>query len=169
MKLQPCSPSPLGPPAPTPSSPVPGRHLSFLAVGTVAGQYYSILVDGRRGAFLRVTVWSALLYAACAALSSLGTLLERRLALAWRSRLTTRLQAAYCADARFHCLHTDNPDQRMAQDVRTLADDAAGIARVAVSVPFRMTLFSVKTAHFLGWRGLAVVGGFVVCAVLIQW
>lgn len=141
----------------------------FAAVGKVAGSYYAILVDFDPGAFLATTLHSAVLYAACAVLSGVGTALQRRLALSWRQRLTATLHAAYCAGAAFAGLRLDNPDQRTTRDARALCDDLAAVARVAVSIPFRGAYYAALTAGYLGWRGLAVAAAYFICATLLQW
>uniref|UniRef100_A0A1D1ZUR4 ABC transporter domain-containing protein n=2 Tax=Auxenochlorella protothecoides TaxID=3075 RepID=A0A1D1ZUR4_AUXPR len=138
-------------------------------VGKVAGSYYAILVDFDPGAFLATTLHSAVLYAACAVLSGVGTALQRRLALSWRQRLTATLHAAYCAGAAFAGLRLDNPDQRATRDARALCDDLAAVARVAVSIPFRGAYYAALTAGYLGWRGLAVAAAYFICATLLQW
>lgn len=64
-------------------------------VGKVAGRYYAILLDFQPALFAQTTAHAGLLYALCAVLSGLGMLLQRRLALDWRARLTKQAHAAY--------------------------------------------------------------------------
>lgn len=151
-------------------------------VGALAGQFYSIFVDGDSQRLWPVVGRACLLYMGAAAALSVKAFLKDYLALRWRCRLTRHLQQLYCNGTQYYLLQlppqlkpnekackshgvegtgvsggsgagassvytnvTDNPDQRLAQDLPQLCNGIAEVAATLSAVPFSLLLYSWLT------------------------
>jgi ABC-type uncharacterized transport system fused permease/ATPase subunit len=91
-------------------------------IGTVAGQFYSVFVDGDKARFASLAVTSIVLYLLSSLIYSTKTWLAEYFAWSWRARLTRHVQILYSQASYLYGSKTDvdNPDQRIAQDLPQL-------------------------------------------------
>lgn len=155
-------------------------------VGAVAGQCYSLFIDGNSDQLWPVLARSCALYAAAAAVSGTQSFLKELLALQWRVLLTRRLQRAYChgsgsgaqKDAAAAALpppflwapsRLDNPDQRIAQDLPQFCSSLAQALVAMVAVPATVTWYTWLVYRTFGtWQPVAAAGCFFVTGALAQ-
>src|SRR5262249_6388118 len=85
-------------------------------------------------------------FAASTAVAVLQTFTEQRLGLLWRWRLTRRLTQMYLADRNYYWLKApdtlDNPDERIADDVRTFTATTLSFAVILLNGVFTAVAFA---------------------------
>jgi putative ATP-binding cassette transporter len=126
--------------------------LTVMQVGlTVWGNYWNRdLFDALeersvRGVLLQVGVF-ALIFAASIGVTAAHLLVKRRLQLDWRAWLTERLIGRWMQDGRHYRLlfsagEHDNPDQRIAEDIRIATESAIALAHTLVYSLLTLGLF----------------------------
>lgn len=126
--------------------------LTLMQVGlTVWGNYWNrALFDALearsvRGVLVQVGVF-ALIFAVSIAVTAAHLMVKRRLQLDWRAWLTRRLIGRWMADGRHYRLLSsagehDNPDQRIAEDIRIATESAIGLVHTLVFSLLTLGLF----------------------------
>ncbi len=126
--------------------------LTLMQVGlTVWGNYWNrALFDALeersvRGVLVQVGVF-ALIFVISIGVTAAHLLVKRRLQLDWRGWLTERLIGRWMADGRHYRLlfsagEHDNPDQRIAEDIRIATESAIGLAHTLIFSLLTLGLF----------------------------
>ena len=89
------------------------------------------------------------------------TFTEERFVLLWRGWLTTHLIERYLGGRAYHRLNArgdiDNPDQRIAEDVRTFTGTTLSLVLIALNSGITLSLFSSTLWSITPWLVLAAV------------
>ena len=114
-----------------------GLNLGMVYVGVQFNQwnnaFFTALQEKNQSAFFGQLVRVGWLLASFIVLAVYQTYLNQMLEIRWRRWLTNRYLAAWLADATYYRLQlaareTDNPDQRIAEDVHLLASQTLGLS-----------------------------------------
>jgi len=140
-------------------------------LNSYVGRDFMTAIEQRdRGVF----VWQALLYIGVFGLSTVAAVLlrfaEERLGLLWRAWLTGRLIAIYLDDHVYYHLNAPgglpNPDQRIAEDVRTFVTMTLSLLLMALNatltiLAFSGVLWSISRTLFLVGIAYATAGSLL--------
>jgi vitamin B12/bleomycin/antimicrobial peptide transport system ATP-binding/permease protein len=168
-----------------------GRGLLLLVVGLNLGivyinvllnkwnnSFYNSLQDKDYGAFTSLLIrftWLAVLYMIAAVYQ---TYLNQMLQIRWRRWLTERYLGAWLSGGAYYRMQltareTDNPDQRIADDLRlfvtgTLSLGIGGMRALVTLVSFLGILWGLSGAFQLpGWAGGFTIPGYLVWIALV--
>jgi len=168
-----------------------GRGLLFLVIGLNLGivyinvllnkwnnVFYNSLQDKDYSAFLSLLIrfsWLAGLYIIFAVYQ---TYLNQMLQIRWRRWLTERYLGAWLTDGAYYRMQltakeTDNPDQRIADDLRlfvtgSLSLGIGGMRAIVTLVSFLGILWGLSGSFTLpGWAGGFTVAGYLVWTALL--
>ena len=126
--------------------------------------FFSALQDRNQSAFLWLLLRVSGLLAAFIVLAVYQTYLNQMLEIRWRRWLTDRYLSAWLADAAYYRMQlvageTDNPDQRIAEDVHLLVSHTLGLSTWGLRALVTLATF---VAILWGLSGTVtfVVGGF---------
>lgn len=144
-------------------------------MGRIAGTFYQMLVDKQTATLPAAFAWAGMLYCAEAGVASMTDWWSERAAVAWRTQLTSALQATYCTNVMpkgwtldADGLGVDNVDQRMTQDVGLLCSNLGAVARVVAAVPFKLIYYAFWTAWYTGIGSVAAACTFFGVGMAIQ-
>jgi len=140
-------------------------------LNSYVGRDFMTAIERRdRAAFVR----QALLYAGVFGLSTIAAVVyrftEERLGLLWREWLTHRLVRVYLGDRLYHRLQAgsglSNPDQRIADDVRSLTSSTLSLCLIFLNgtftiVAFSGVLWSISRLLFAVAVGYAALGSLL--------
>jgi putative ATP-binding cassette transporter len=140
--------------------------------------FFTALQEKNQSAFLGQLVRVSWLLAVFIVLAVYQTYLNQMLEIRWRRWLTNRYLAAWLADATYYRLQlvsreTDNPDQRIAEDVHLLASQTLGLfawgLRAAVTlVTFVAILWGLSGTMSFSVLGVSItVPGYMVWAAVL--
>ena len=140
--------------------------------------FFTALQEKNQSAFLGQLVRVSWLLAVFIVLAVYQTYLNQMLEIRWRRWLTNRYLAAWLADATYYRLQlvsreTDNPDQRIAEDVHLLASQTLGLfawgLRAAVTlVTFVALLWGLSGTMSFSVLGVSItVPGYMVWAAVL--
>src|SRR5262245_6588083 len=140
----------------------------------VARNFMTAIADRDRPVFTRQALLYLAVFAASTVVAVLQSFTENRLGLLWRWRLTRRLTRLYLADRNYFWLKgsggLDNPDERIAEDVRTFTATTLSFALILLNgaltvVAFAGVLWSISPPLFGVAVGYAALGSLL--AVLL--
>src|SRR4051812_43018985 len=140
----------------------------------VARDFMTAIAGRDMPGFTRQALLYLAVFAASAAVAVLQTFAEQRLGLLWRWRLTRRLTRLYLADRNYYWLKgaggVDNPDEGIAEDVRTFTATTLSFALILLNgaftaVAFARVLWTVSPLLFGVAVGYAALGSLL--AVLL--
>ncbi|GMH33772.1 hypothetical protein BSKO_01606 [Bryopsis sp. KO-2023] len=140
-------------------------------VGTVTGKFYATFINKDKAMFVRLMWISAGIYVATTLVKSTTDWLAEFLSLHWRKKLTRHLQKQYCHDKLFYRMElVDNPDQRMAQDLKMFCDSLGQVAKVVAAMPFGVVWYTYLTYKETESKGVifAAYGSFILSFVLLK-
>ncbi len=159
-----------------------GLNLGMVYVGVQFNQwnnaFFTALQDKNQSAFFGQLVRVGWLLASFIVLAVYQTYLNQMLEIRWRRWLTNRYLAAWLADATYYRLQlasreTDNPDQRIAEDVHLLASQTLGLAAwglraVVTLVTFVAILWGLSGTLTFSVLGVSItVPGYMVWAAAL--
>ena len=159
-----------------------GLNLGMVYVGVQFNQwnnaFFTALQEKNQSVFFGQLVRVGWLLAVFILLAVYQTYLNQMLEIRWRRWLTNRYLAAWLADATYYRLQlvaheTDNPDQRIAEDVHLLASQtlglfAWGLRAVVTLVTFVAILWGLSGTLTLSVLGVSItVPGYMVWAAAL--
>jgi putative ATP-binding cassette transporter len=140
----------------------------------VARDFMTAIAGRDLPGFTRQALLYLAVFAASTAVAVLQSFTEQRLDVLWRWRVTRRLTRLYLADRNYYWLKgsggLDNPDERIAEDVRTFTATTVSFALIALNgaltvVAFAGVLWSISPLLFGVAVGYAALGSLL--AVLL--
>jgi putative ATP-binding cassette transporter len=140
----------------------------------VARDFMTAIAGRDMHGFTRQALLYLAVFAASTAVAVLQSFAEQRLGILWRWRLTRRLTRLYLADRNYYWLKgsgvLDNPDERIADDVRTFTATTLSFALIVVNgvltvVAFAGVLWTISPLLFGVAVGYAALGSLL--AVLL--
>lgn len=116
-------------------------------LNSYVSRFFMTAIERREGSeFVRMAVLYVGVFAALTATAVFYRYVEERLALLWRDWLTRRLLDVYLGDRTYYHLNAagslGNPDQRIADDVRTFTASTLSLALVFLNGTFTILAFS---------------------------
>src|SRR5262245_48813504 len=136
----------------------------------VARDFMTAIAGRDMPGFTRQALLYLAVFGASTAVAVLQSFTEQRLGLLWRWRLTHRLTRLYLADENYYWLKwsgsLDNPDERIADDVRTFTATTVSFALIFVNgaltvVAFAGVLWSISPLLFGVAVGYAALGSLL--------
>jgi vitamin B12/bleomycin/antimicrobial peptide transport system ATP-binding/permease protein len=137
-------------------------------LNSYVGRDFMTAIENRdRAGFVREAIWYVAVFGASTAAAVLLRFCEERLGLLWRDWLTRRLVRAYLAGRAFHRLSLPgglaNPDQRIAEDVRTFVTMTLSLCLMLLNgtvtvIAFSGVLWSISPTLFFVGIGYAAAG-----------
>ena len=142
-------------------------------LNSYVGRDFMTAIENRdRAGFVHEAIWYVAVFGASTAAAVLLRFCEERLGLLWRDWLTRRLVRAYLAGRAFHRLSLPgglaNPDQRIAEDVRTFVTMTLSLCLMLLNgtvtvIAFSGVLWSISpTLFFVGIAYAAAGSGMTV-------
>ena len=116
-------------------------------VNSYVGRDFMTAISGRdRAGFVRLAILYLGVFAASTVVAVFQGFAEQRLGLLWRAWLTGRLITAYLADRTYHWLKetgaVDNPDQRIAEDVKAFTATTLSFTLIFLNGTFTIVAFA---------------------------
>jgi putative ATP-binding cassette transporter len=136
----------------------------------VARDFMTAIADRDMPGFTRQALLYLAVFAASTAVAVLQSFTEQRLGVLWRWRMTRRLTQLYLADRNYYWLKgsgvLDNPDERIADDVRTFTATTLSFAIIVVNgvltvVAFAGVLWTISPLLFGVAVGYAALGSLL--------
>lgn len=137
-------------------------------VNSYVGRDFMTAIENRdRAGFVREAIWYVAVFGASTVAAVLLRFCEERLGLLWRDWLTRRLVRSYLAGRAFHRLSLPgglaNPDQRIAEDVRTFVTMTLSLCLMLLNgtvtvIAFSGVLWSISPTLFFVGIAYAVAG-----------
>jgi putative ATP-binding cassette transporter len=123
--------------------------------------FMTALKDGEVGRFWALIGAYAAVFGVIAALTAVARFVEQRLGLVLREVLTRQLIGRYLADGHFHRLarreDIDNPDQRIAEDVKTFTVNSLSFALILLNSTIALISFAGVLWGITPWLVVAAV------------
>jgi putative ATP-binding cassette transporter len=140
-------------------------------VNSYVGRDFMTAISGRdRAGFVRQAMLYLGVFAASTVVAVFQSFAEQRLGLLWRAWLTGRLITRYFADRTYYWLKetaaVDNPDQRIAEDVKTFTATTLSFTLIFLNgtftvVAFAGVLWSISRLLFGVAVGYAILGSLL--------
>ena len=116
-------------------------------VNSYVGRDFMTAISGRdRAGFVRLATLYLGVFAASTVVAVFQSFAEQRLGLLWRAWLTGRLITAYLADRTYYWLKetgaVDNPDQRIAEDVKAFTATTLSFTLIFLNGTFTIVAFA---------------------------
>jgi putative ATP-binding cassette transporter len=136
----------------------------------VARNFMTAIADRDMSGFTMQALFYLAVFGASTVVAVLQTFTEQRLGLLWRWRLTRRLTGLYLTDRNYYWLKgsgvLDNPDERIADDVRTFTATSLSFAVIVLNgvltvVAFAGVLWTISPMLFGVAVGYAVLGSLL--------
>jgi len=112
----------------------------------VGRDFMTAIADRNKAEFIRQAMFYIGVFAASTLVSVIARFTEERLGLLWRQFVTQRAIAAYLADGTYYRLNAsgelENPDQRIAEDVRAFTVTTLSFILMLLNSSFTMVAFS---------------------------
>jgi putative ATP-binding cassette transporter len=133
----------------------------------VGRDFMTAIADRNMSGFIRLAILYVGVFAASTAVAVLYRFCEERLGLLWRSWLTKRVTGLYLARRRYlrirDAVEIDNPDQRIAEDIRAFTSTTLSFALILLNsilaaVSFSGVLWSISPLLFGVAVGYAAFG-----------
>ncbi|KAI8803891.1 ABC transporter transmembrane region 2-domain-containing protein [Cladochytrium replicatum] len=150
-------------------------------IGVALPRFYTILPQKDSAAFYKLVLWLCVLYFAVSAAKAITFYLCGLFALRVRAQLTRYLHSRFLSHGSLYKItrrlslrfSTDNPDQRITQDIERFADMLRQILEDLALVPILIVLYAYYTAQVGGWIGVfeivvAFSASAALCRVLLQ-
>jgi ATP-binding cassette subfamily D (ALD) protein 4 len=134
-----------------------GEQFAIYFTGLIPSQFYGVLTSRDIKDFKTVMWKAAICITATALARSLVQFVCGWLHVLWRKRLTECLQDGYCEDIVYYKLNVldtslDNPDQRIAQDIRRFSDTLSDkIAPKLIITPLTVAYYTYKCWDSVGY------------------
>ncbi len=153
-------------------------NLGMVYVGVLFNRwnntFFTALQDKNQSAFLGQLVRVSWLLAVFILLAVYQTYLNQMLEIRWRRWLTNRYLAAWLADATYYRMQlvaheTDNPDQRIAEDVHLLASQTLGLFAWGLRAAVTLVTFVVILWGLSGTLTLRVFGVSITVPGYMVW
>ena len=161
-------------------------NLTLVAITVVLNKWYNVfynaLQDKNYDVFVRQLYWFALLAGSSVLVAVYELYLNQMLQMRWRRWLTNRYLTAWLTGGAYYRMQltageTDNPDQRIAEDVRLFIAGAnggtgalglviGGMRAVVTLVSFVVILWGLSGSFRLPWIGLTIPAYMVWAALL---
>jgi putative ATP-binding cassette transporter len=112
----------------------------------VGRDFMTAIADRNKAAFVRQALFYIGVFAASTLVSVVARFTEERLGLLWRQFVTRRAVTAYLTDGTYYRLQAagalENPDQRIAEDVRAFTVTTLSFVLMLLNSSFTMVAFS---------------------------
>jgi len=136
--------------------------------------FFTALQEKNQAAFLGQLARVSWLLAMFIVLAVYQTYLNQMLEIRWRRWLTNRYLAAWLADATYYRLQlvsseTDNPDQRIAEDVHLLASQTLGLFAWGLRAAVTLVTFVVILWGLSGTMSFSVLGVSITVPGYMVW
>ncbi|XP_054710702.1 lysosomal cobalamin transporter ABCD4-like [Uloborus diversus] len=128
-------------------------------VGIIPSGFYKVLGDKNWNAFWLQVLKATLLICAICSVLSCSNYITNVFYVSSREILTNRLHSLYFSKNRFYYLNTfkriltDNPDQRITQDIDKFCQKFSSVIKPIVIAPFTISYYSYNCFHTTGWVG----------------
>ncbi|XP_060585147.1 lysosomal cobalamin transporter ABCD4-like isoform X1 [Ruditapes philippinarum] len=142
-------------------------------IGMVPSKYYKVLGDKDQNGFWKQTAIAVSLIVAEAFIKATTTFVSSFLYLVWRDNVTRNLHTKYFKEVVYYSVNvldktTDNPDQRITQDVDKLCNTLSQICAPLVISPFTIGYYIYKAQEGSGIIGPVGVLIFFIIATVVN-
>lgn len=150
------------------------RTFLSIYISTVQGRIVKSIISLKWEDFLKTIGSLALCAVPASFINSYLDFLNKRLAIHFRTRLTTYFNQRYIKDMVYYQMSNldsriPNPDQRLTQDIEKWAISLSNLYSNFTKPILDIVLFSRKLAEILGWKGpIIVYAWYFFCGVFMR-